>query len=99
MAGNHNSGRKGYRVEIQAKKALELSFSTLIKVLEDETLDINLRLKAAIPIATKYFPEKIEVDDINQLTGEQKFILLNKYLDRFRDVKVIDADASHACTA
>ena len=84
------AGRPGYAEQIQAKKALDLSFSTIIKVLSDETLDIDLRLKAAIPLATKYFPEKIEVNDLNQLSGDQKFVLLNTFFEKFQSVKVID---------
>lgn len=84
------AGRPGYAIEIQAKEAVELSFSTIIKVLKDESLSIDLRLKAAIPLASKYFPEKLEINDLNQLSGDQKFILLNNYLDRFKNVKVID---------
>lgn len=91
LGGNSNSGRKGYAIEIQAKKAVDLSFSTIIKALQDETLDIDIRLRAAIPLASKYFPEKLEYNDVNQLTGEQKFILLNSYLEKFKTVQVIDA--------
>lgn len=94
MAGNEKSGRPGYAQQIQAKEAVELSFSTIIKVLRDETLPLDLRLKAAIPIAAKYFPQKLEINDLNALTGDQKFILLNNYLDKFKTVKVIDVDKS-----
>ena len=92
--GNANSGRKGYAVEIQAKKALDLSFSTIIKVLSDESINVELRLKAAIPLATKYFPEKLDINDVNQLSGDQKFLLLSQYLDRFKTVKVISDNSS-----
>lgn len=94
MAGKggarENAGRKGYAVEIQAKRAVDLSFSTIIKVLEDESLDIELRLKAALPLAAKYFPSKLEVNDINQLTGEQKYALLSDYMRNIKSVKVIE---------
>lgn len=92
MPGNENSGRRGYAHEIQAKEAIKLSFSTIIKVLKDETIPVDLRLKAAIPLASKYFPDKIEMNDVNQLSGDQKFILLNNYLDKFKTVKVIDVN-------
>lgn len=91
MAGNQNSGRRGYEMELKAKKAIDLSFSTIIKALEDESLDIDLRLKCAIPLATKYFPEKLEIDNVNQLTGDQKFLLLSTFLERFKTIPIIDA--------
>ena len=90
MAGNENSGRRGYGHEIQAKEAIELSFSTIIKVLKDETIDVELRLKAAIPLASKYFPEKLEINNLNELSGDQKYTLLNTFFERFNSIKVID---------
>ena len=80
MAGNKNSGRRGYQQEILAKSAIELSFHTVIKALKDENLPIDLRLRVAGPIAAKYIPQKLETENLNELSADQKFALINRYL-------------------
>ena len=75
LAGNKNSGRKGYRHEIQAREAIDLSFRTIIMALSDDTLSLDLKLKAAIPIASKALPDKVEINDVNALTNEQRMKL------------------------
>ena len=93
MAGNKNSGRKSFRHEIAAKNALELSIKTIVGVLRDETLPIELRLKAAIPIASKYFPDKIEVNDVNALTHDDKIRMLASFKMLLDQRKILDVAA------
>lgn len=49
-------------------------------------------LQLCLPMTLKDMATKLEVDDINQLTGDQKFELINKYLNSLpQPQKVIDA--------
>lgn len=73
-------GRKGYSHEIKAKKAMELSLDLAIWAIENEELDIETRLKVVIPLLNKYIPSKLEIDDVNAMTRDDRLKLAKSYL-------------------
>ena len=60
-----------------ASDVLKLSLETVLSVLRDKTMPLELRLKAAVPFGMKYFPDKVQIDDLNALTREDKLALAN----------------------
>ena len=74
--GGKGSGRKtslhDFGAAETAREVLKLSLYTLHRVLSDPNESIENKLKCAVPIANKYFPEKVLVSDVNALTLERK---------------------------
>lgn len=78
MAGNKNSGRKSFVDEFKSKHISKLSQDILIKILEaDESIiPLTEKLKASLPIVLKTMPDKIELDNINELSYEEKIQII-----------------------
>ena len=99
MAGNKNSGRKSKLTMLSraetAADVLVLSLQTLHEVMADRSNPADLRVKAAIPIASKYFPDKVEVKDMNALTNAQRIQLAMRFIEKLTgsvSPPTIDAD-------
>lgn len=96
--GGKNSGRRPKIVEMHeretAKEVLKLSLHTIVGVLRDESLPVDLRLKAAIPFGQKYFPDKVEINDVNALTHDERLAIGERVAglvaDKLSGFKVVD---------
>ena len=77
MAGNANSGRRPYKEELDGIKDIsELSVKTIKALLNKTDLTIDQQLKLALPIVLKRMPDKIEVDDINAISYDDKLSII-----------------------
>ena len=78
MAGNSNSGRKSFVDEFKSKHISKLSQDVLIRILEadENIISLSEKLKASLPIVLKTMPDKIELDDVNQLSHEEKLQII-----------------------
>lgn len=78
MAGNSNSGRKSFVDEFKSKKISKLSQDVLIRILEadENVISLTEKLKASLPIVLKTMPDKIELDDVNALSYEEKLQII-----------------------
>lgn len=59
---------------------MELSLDLAIWAIENEELDIETRLKVVIPLLNKYIPSKLEIDDVNALSRDDRLKLAKSYL-------------------
>lgn len=76
MAGNENSGRKSWISELDSKEVSDLSMKTIKSLLKRDDLTIEQQLKLALPIVLKRMPDKIEFDDVNALTRDEKLQII-----------------------
>jgi len=78
MAGNKNSGRRNFVEDWKSKKACNLAVDILIRGFEspDNIISLSDKMSKAIPIVSKCLPEKIEIEDVNSLTYEDKIALV-----------------------
>ena len=91
MAGNHNSGRKSWINELEVKEISDLSNRTIKSLLQRNDLTIDQQLKLALPIVLKRMPDKIEIDDVNAISYEEKKQLIGMLrLALINQPKVLD---------
>ncbi len=79
MAGNSNSGRKGFVEEWKTKKAIGLATDILIRGFEsdDSVVSLSDKMSKAVSLVQKAMPERIEFDDLNALSKEDKLSIVN----------------------
>ena len=70
-------GRKSWVHELEMKEISELANQRIKSLLKRNDLTIDQQLKLAIPILLKAMPDKIEVDDVNAISYDEKIGLIS----------------------
>ena len=75
MAGNSNSGRKGYREELMTRKLCDLAPKILVSLLENHEsgkciLTNDELIKICLPISTKQIADRVEHEVMITATPE-----------------------------
>lgn len=76
MAGNANSGRKSWIKELESKEVDQLAIATIKSLLKRNDLTIDQQIKLSLPLVLKRMPDRVEIDDVNALTYEDKIKML-----------------------
>lgn len=65
-------GRKSWINELEMKEISDLSNQTIKHLLKRTDLTIDQQLKVALPLVLKSMPDKLEVDDVNAISYDEK---------------------------
>lgn len=73
----------------QREKFLESALDELTKLLEGhrsgkKVLETSQLIQLCQPMILKDMAQKLEIENMNDMTGEQKYLLLSNYLNQFK---------------
>jgi hypothetical protein len=83
------SGRPTIYKVAQREKFLFSAIEELNKIIDDhksgkKVLTIEQLLQLCLPMTLKDMANKLDVNNLNELSGDQKFELINKYIDTLK---------------
>lgn len=70
-------GRKSWVAELETKEVDELAIATIKSLLKRNDLSVDQQIKLTLPLVLKRMPDKVEFEDVNALTYEDKMKMLS----------------------